>query len=406
MTFNRLKTTINLLMLLMVASVSVLIFSSCEEEEGFSGEPYFIIEDNPTGINAGVEGVSQKYVVRSNRPWQIVPQGEYDWVKTFPEEGDADGIFQFIVDANPTFDGRTASFAFVVNGQEQPVLFNVEQGANVPYINIEEESVEVASGEEPVTLTIDANVNWTYSVDVDWLSEVEVTEEQLKLSTTRNTGLERSATVTITTSDAAGVSAEVMVTQLAGNILIVEDFNWLEYGNAIPYETSGETRYDNWTDEEKARGWYSTPNSFSNDQQIVYARQGFVKLGKTNYGGDLISPKMDIVGTVNLKVTFKAAVYISAGGTVDDNILRVNAVGAGTTSVAEMAINNVPNNRAQDEEGIGNDIWAEDRAYSFTISGATADTQIRFLGGDFDLNGVGKGKNRIFLDDITVEIID
>ena len=393
-------------MLLMVASVSVLIFSSCEEEEGFSRESYFIIEDNPTGINAGVEGVSQKYVVRSNRPWQIVPQGEYDWVKTFPEEGDADGIFQFIVDANPTFDGRTASFAFVVNGQEQPVLFNVEQGANVPYINIEEESVEVASGEEPVTLTIDANVHWTYSVDADWLSEVAVTEEQIKLSTTRNTGLERSATVTITTSDAVGVSAEVMVTQLAGNILIVEDFNWLEYGNAIPYETSGETRYDNWTDEEKARGWYSTPNSFSNDQQIVYARQGFVKLGKTNYGGDLISPKMDIVGTVNLKVTFKAAVYISAGGTVDDNILRVNAVGAGTTSVADMAINNVPNNRAQDEEGIGNDIWAEDRAYSFTISGATADTQIRFLGGDFDLNGVGKGKNRIFLDDIIVEIID
>lgn len=406
MTFNRLKIGFNTLMLLLVASMCAVLVSSCEEEEGFSGEPYFTIEDNPTGLIAGVEGMSQKYVVRSNRPWQVVPQGDYDWVKTFPEEGDADGIFEFIVAANPTFDGRNASFAFVVNGEEQPVLFSVAQGANVPYINVEQETVVVASGEELVTLTVDANVNWTYSIDADWLSEVAVTGGEIKLQTTRNTGLERSAIVTLTTSEAANVSAAITVTQLAGNILLVEDFSWLAYGNAIPYETSGETRFDTWTDEEKARGWYSTPNPYSSDQQIVYARQGFVKLGKTKYGGDLISPKLDIVGTVNLKVTFKAAVYISAGGTVDDNILRVNAEGAGTTSVSEMAITNTPNNRAQDEEGIANDIWAEDRAYSFAISGATSETQVRFLGGDFALDGVGKGKNRIFLDDITVEIIE
>ncbi|MCK7536499.1 MAG: hypothetical protein MZV63_38735 [Marinilabiliales bacterium] len=47
-----------------------------------------------------------------------------------------------------------------------------------------------------------------------------------------------------------------------------------------------------------------------------YARQGSVKLGKTGYGGDLISPALSkLVGTVNVRVTFKAIPYMTAAGT-------------------------------------------------------------------------------------------
>jgi hypothetical protein len=75
-------------------------------------------------------------------------------------------------------------------------------------------------------------------------------------------------------------------------------------------------------------------------------------------------------------------------------------------SVPQFTIDNVPNYKAQDDANIKNDIWAEDRAYSFVVTGATKDTQIKFLGGDYNLAGVGQGKNRIFLDDISIEIIE
>ena len=403
------RSAIKATMLLLVASISTFMFTSCEEEDEPFGEPYFKIEDDPTGINAGVEGTTKRYTVRSNRPWRVVAQEESDWVRAFPNVGEDDGIFRFIVSENPTFEARTATFAFVVDGEEQPVLFSVEQTANIPFITIDGagEGITIASGEEEVVINLSTNVNWSYHLDDgNWLNEMEVSEAGIRLLAAKNTGVERTSILTVSATDVSGLKQEIVITQLPGNILLTEDFSWLTYGNAIPYVTSGETRYDKWTNEEKNRGWYSTPVAVSSNQQIVYARPGFVKLGKTRFGGDLISPKMDIEGTVNLKVTFKAAVYISAKGTIDDNILKVSALGDGVASVSQLNIDNVPNSEAEDMANIENDIWADDRAYSFTITGATSETQVRFLGGDFELTGVGKGKNRIFLDDIQIEIIE
>jgi hypothetical protein len=53
-------------------------------------------------------------------------------------------------------------------------------------------------------------------------------------------------------------------------------------------------------------------------------------------------------------------------------------------------------------------MWsAPEATRTFTITGATSETQIKFLGNDYDLRigVVTINKNRIFLDDIKVEII-
>jgi len=53
-------------------------------------------------------------------------------------------------------------------------------------------------------------------------------------------------------------------------------------------------------------------------------------------------------------------------------------------------------------------MWsAPEATRTFTITGATAETQIKFLGNDYDLRAtvVTINKNRIFLDDIKVEIV-
>jgi hypothetical protein len=396
--------------LLFALLISAVAFTACKDEvENAKGDPFFTIEGQPTGITVDIDGITQSYVVRSNRSWKIIPDQEVDWARTFPEEGEDDGIFKVIVDENPTFDLRTVNFSFIVDGEEQAVMFRVDQEKNTAFIDIENaaEGISIPSAGGEVDISIDANVDWVYALDDEsWLTEQAKSESELKLMAEKNWGPKRSVTLTVTSPDFPDLSAEVVITQSSGSVILEEDFSWLNYGSSVPYETSGEKRYDSWTEEEKNMGWYVTPNQFANNQQVCYARVGFVKLGKTNYGGDLISPKLELDGPTNVKVTFKAANYISANGNIDDKILKIYALGAGEPSVSELIIDNVPNSQAEDEAGKVNDIWDPERAYSFTITGATSETQIKLLGGDYDLRNVGQGKNRIFIDDIKVEIIN
>ena len=403
--FNQKIKAIILILILFLFSQT---FMSCNDDE-ILGDPYFNIEDSPTGLAVDMNENSSSYVVRSNRPWKIVAQEEGDWVRAFPNEGKDDGIFKFIIEENNAFDARLMNFAFIVDGEEQPVLFRVDQEANVPYIIVQngEAGISVPSVSSSVAITIKANVVWEYTLDDDsWLEEIDVTDTEITFQAARNFGDARTATLAVSSELYPDANQTLILTQSPGYIILEEDFSWLNYGSPIPYVyTPNEVRYDYWTQEEKDRGWVVTPNEFSSYQRCVYARVGFVKIGKTTYGGDMITPALDIVGTVDLKVTFKAAVYVSAGGTIDDNILKVFALNAGTPSVSEFIIDNIPNNEAQDAEGIVNDIWDPARAYNFTITGATSDTKVRFLGGDLNLAGVGKGKNRILFDDVKIEII-
>ncbi|MCF8378696.1 MAG: hypothetical protein K9H49_03910 [Bacteroidales bacterium] len=404
--FNVKKKVTKLLLVFLLFSQ---VFVSCNKDE-IKTDPYFNIEGDPTGISVDrTSNESQNYVVRSNRSWQIVPQGEDRWAKTFPTEGKDDGIFKFIIEENNTFDARTMNFAFIVDGEEQPVLFRIDQEANIPYITIlgADNGITVASAGGVTSININANVPWTYSLDDNsWLTEEGLSDTQLQLLAAKNRGDERSAILTISSAQYPSLDQDVVITQSSGSVILQENFSWLAYGSTVPYEWENAVRYDSWTQEERDRGWTVTPNEFSKDEPLCYAMIGYVKLGKTNYGGDLISPNLDIEGTVNLLVTFKSATYIAATGNVDDRILKVYALGAGTTSVSEFSIDNIPNSKAEDEAGIINDIWDPARAYSFTITGATSQTRIKFLGGDYDLRTIGQGKNRIFLDDIRVEIVE
>jgi len=401
------KKNANKMPVLFALMVLLFVSVSCNDEETLA-EPYFTIEDNPTGLSVDVNGIEQSYVVRSNQSWEVIAQGEGDWVRAFPDKGNNDGIFKFIVNENDTFEPRVMNFAFVVNGEEQPALFRVEQVANVPFITVQnaEEGISVASAGGDFQINLSANVDWSYQITNGyWLSEAEITETAIKLSAEKNKGTERTAVLTVKAINDPELTKTVAITQLDGSIVLEEHFDWLTYGSPIFYTTSGEKRMDSWTSDEMDRGWSSTPNPNSSNQQVVYARTGFVKLGKTGYGGDLISPKFLILDEpTNVKVTFKAVPYQTKGGTQDDNILHVGVLGPGTTSVDTYTIGNWPD---YDSDPDCTAIWQDSSSiYTFTITGATAETQLRFLGGDFALVGVGKGKDRIFLDDIKVEIIN
>lgn len=403
----KIKKILKLVQIVSVFSLAILMSCTSDDNE-FTGEPYFVIEDQPTGISAGTQGTTQSYVVRSNRPWEIIAQDETNWVKAFPNEGEGDGIFKFIVDENLTFDARNANFVFLVNGQEQPVLFRVDQEANIPFIEVSnaDEGVAVPSQESTFCLDVKANLDWTYTLtDENWITKVTQSTDQICFTTQKNRGEERVATISIRAEGHPELDTEIKITQSAGDVILEENFDWLSYGDAIFYAYSGEKRMDSWTSDELAHGWTSTENEFSSNQQIVYARQGFVKLGKTSYGGDLISPKLaELDQESTVKVSFKAVPYQTKGGTQDDHILKINAVGAGVASVSSFTVDNWPDYTLDPNCTL---IWDEERShYEFTITGATSETQIRFLGGDFYLKDIGKGKNRIFIDDVKVTVIE
>ena len=391
---------------------SAFLITSCDKPVVEEGDPFFSIEGNPTGLAVTKAAKTQSYVVRSNRAWEIEKKGDADWVKVFPEKGDDDGIFKIIVTENKTFDTRTENFAFIVDGKEQPVLFRVDQEGNVPYITLPA-SVTIPAAGGNFAVDVVSNVAWTYSLSNDtWLDEVSLTTQKITFTALENTSIDpRNVTLTLTATDFPTVISTVVLTQSPGTVVLEENFSWLAYGSAVFYTTTGETRIDSWTQAQKDMGWTSTVNTVegSGTTPLLYARQGFVKLGKTNYGGDLISPVLSkIVGTVNLKVTFKAIPYQTAAGTKDDNLLNISIIGPGTVSQSQFVIDNWPvyptDAGAVTAYCIG--MWSEPVATrTFNITGATSATQIKFLGGDYDLRTVGVLKNRIFMDDIKVEIV-
>lgn len=393
--------------------LSLFLLYSCKEDP-VQEDPFFSLEGSPTGLTLTKAAKTTSYVVRSNRPWEVVKKSGADWLKVFPEKGDADGIFKIYVTENPLFVARTENLAFIVDGTEQPVLFRVDQAGNVPYITLPA-AVTVPAGGGPFSVDVASNVPWTYSLSDDsWLVEESVTAQKINMVAELNTNDDpREVTLTLT---AVGypVNASVVLTQSSGKVVLEEDFNWLAYGSPVFYTTTGETRIDNWTQEQKDRGWTSTINTVegSGSTPLVYARQGFVKLGKTSYGGDLISPALSkLEGTQTVSVTFKAIPYMTAAGTVDDNKLIVSVIGPGTVSQSEFIIDNWPvypaDAAAATDYCIG--MWsAPEATRTFTITGATAETQIVFLGNAYDLRLTPErpiNKNRIFLDDIKVEIV-
>jgi len=90
------------------------------------------------------------------------------------------------------------------------------------------------------------------------------------------------------------------------------------------------------------------------------------------------------------------------------DILKVSVIGPGTVSQEQFVIDNWPVYPVENAEAYCIGMWsAPEATRTFTITGATSETQIKFLGGDYDLRPtvVTINKNRIFLDDIKVEIV-
>lgn len=434
------------LLLAALAVVAAMGFTACSDDDKFTGDPYFTLEGlenmtydfNYEEVDTLAYSEAKKIVVRSNRPWKLVCQSENGWCRVFPTEGEGDGIIRLSTVENKKPDTRDMVYKIYLDGVEQPVPLTIRQTGSEPYIKPSANSITIAREGGATPFSVLTNVPYTYEVrpvkegdDVSWItvtpSETDPNSVMLNCVASNK---DRFAVLHIQgTGNYTDLSIDIPVTQLGA--LFFENFSWMNHSDTsiLGWVTDGESnsRFDKWTDEELSHGWTSRNN-------LCYGRPGFLKLGKTGYGGDLVSPKIPEIGSgMDIAVSMQLVGYCTQAGTLDDVQVYVGVLGPGKVTKiiggnggeivngvlycdenkAQIVLNDVASfmltddnhfNYTIDPDGLL--VWENPNTnYTIYVDGATSDTQIVILGGAFDvqLKTIGKGKNRIFVDNFKVE---
>ena len=399
--------------------ICLLGFSGCKDNDDPVGDPYLTFENIEGTIKVSKAGITQAkrkaVTVRSNSPWKVSLENPDDssWLHFFIDEGEDDGIIYYWVDKNSTFDQREGKINLSENGKVLNSL-DIVQEADVPNITIKDGSngFTIAPEGSVLKVAIDANITWkaTLTPDVDWARITNVTEDSIFVTIDKNEEDERTVNLSLVgEGEHSGVSTTALITQKDESLIFNDNLSWLQEGEEKPTYETPEIRIDLWNDAEKAAGWSSLSN-------WAYGGRGYIKLGKTNYNGDVISPALSkLKKPTDVKVTFQSMGYVSAGGVKDASVVKVGVIGPGEVNGDEVKtisingtayrcvkfVNTVFPNSEKNENGEDYDPWAQPGSYhSFTITGATAETKIIFVGGD-NWNKV-KGKNRVFLKSVEV----
>ena len=134
--------------------------SACVQET--PADPYFSIEGDHVSYSVNYEAVEKAdakvFTVRSNKPWELVAAQEYDWLKAFPNKGEGDGQFCFIIEANNSTEAREAIFTLMVDGEPQTTVFTVSQGPRGEFVKASEDNFTLGYTETLLKLKVERNV--------------------------------------------------------------------------------------------------------------------------------------------------------------------------------------------------------------------------------------------------------
>lgn len=403
--------------------LGLLFVSACSDDSKDSGDPYYTFDGNIETIHVGIDGIAKNkmkpIVIRSNRSWTVnTSDQDQQWLHTFVDEGEDDGIFYYWVDANLSFKGREGHINLYSNGDKVKTI-TITQDASVPllsFVNAEGGYTALpTAGQTKIAIT--ANIPWKASIEAcDWAKIDSVGKDTVYISLTKNTDDKRSVVISCQgEGEFSSMTSSTTLTQSAPGIILFERFDWLQEGKEDYYYNYPEVNFTKWSDGEKAMGWTTLG-------EAMYGGRGYTKIGKTNYAGDLVSPALTAIkSSTKAKVSFQCIGYMASNGKKDDGVLSVGLIGPGTIvadktdkisfggstyDVAVFDITIYPDS-PKNEHGEGYNPWNEPASkFQFTINGATDKTQIVFIGGPKwgrELKGTGQGKNRLFLDNIKIQ---
>lgn len=369
--------------------------AGCEEDS-----PTLEIAEVQLNYNFEKTGGTKFATVKSNQ--QFTATSDQLWCTTEIYPGGNNNNLRISTQTNDDAAIRTATIIVTAEGSST-ILITVTQNAASPFITVTERSITIPPLKDEFTLEISANLVFSYELPA-WIHPSEDNIPTIGKGIYRfnvdllSTG-ERDGVIIIKgAGENSGINpVSIPVIQTSEVLpLIDEHFDWAISSSTDIYTATNEVRLDNWPAEGKV--WTSsTANVYD-----VWTRKGYLKFCRGNTGADLVSPKLaGIVGTKDVVVTFKACGYLSATGVKDKyHEFNISVTGGGVPSVTYFSVDNYPDTSTR-EHGEGW-VWQDDPSseYTFTIIGATSETQIIFLAGP--KLGTIDSNSRMGLDDVKV----
>lgn len=185
---------------------------------------------------------------------------------------------------------------FTVDGQKQDVPYTIDQAADVPAVTIAnaENGYKVLATGGQLKVPVSHNIEWTTLLKDEmnqqptWIKIDSCGTDSIYLSLEKNTDDTRSAILTCTgVGEYASVTSSTIITQANAGIYLNDRFDWMQEGKEDYYYNYPEQGIAVWTEEELSHGWTTLATS----NPCLYGGLGYLKLGKTNVAGDVLSPK-------------------------------------------------------------------------------------------------------------------
>lgn len=151
--------------------------------------------------------------VKANIQFEYEITDGSEWIHEVETKAMETTVLNFIVDANSEFEDREGQITITSGNISETIT--IYQAEAVPAINIETKEYEVSAECEPITVEIDANVEYSYRTDADWIHFAENSEKWIVLEIDRNNLLESRAAEIEFYNEEYNISVIISVTQNA-----------------------------------------------------------------------------------------------------------------------------------------------------------------------------------------------
>lgn len=392
-------------------------------------DPLISITTDKNVSNLLGEGDKFTVAVQSNIEYEV--ETSDDWI-TEVELPATKGLVEktyrsFKVSPNVSGSTRSGYVRFFNDKEGIEAYAMVKQANFVPRVDISASStyLGVPGIASTITFAVDANVSFTISSDADWItfpaSEAQAGVYEVPVSFAANTGEARSATVTISNVPYS-YEKTLTINQFASGILFADDFTWLKpvvdkakettpgnYDTVGPHDLSAKAPNIYSTADLNALFvplrdaiGYSIPGKADGANNVVYAQEYYLKMGKTKSESQtsLTLPAIYSEGK-DYTVSFDWARMEQGSGKIDDYTLTLVISGEGTFENGTKYSDELKTPQEKSQM-----FWT---TVSADVKGANKDTRITMVAtSNLDKN-TGKidytksGGKRMFIDNIVVK---
>lgn len=418
--------------MLMLSLLASAVLTACKDDD-----PFLSIGSDET-ITVPNTGGDFDIAVNTNLDYYEFRFEDGDWLT-----GKVTGAgITLTAEPNSLLTERKAVFK-VVSLDHPGVNRSVHIVQEGTYLRLTPQSVPyLKPGGETVALSVETNMadgEWSVSVKNGdgWLTASAETPGAIELTAGPNAdAYPRMASLSVVSSRFESLNISLPVVQSGTDetiesVIYTEDFSWMKDKNGTPFspniwDDKTQLEFKDWP---AGHGWQASNNGSGN-----YTRLGYVKMGRAALSSDLITPKMSAIeGSRDILVVFKSFTFMDKDGKADDNVFCMSVIGDGTITEIRKSGSQLATPAGKQasagsltQDGalfyIGNynnpdastrPNWIDVPGYdhlapelaerSFVVSGATRNTQIRFLAGN--TLGTISAPNRIGFDNVLVAIL-